>query len=155
MLEAGGQLFVFGNGGSAANAMHIANDFMYLATRALGYPARVTALGSNNAILSCLANDEGYQKIFELELAVHSRPGDIALALSGSGKSKNVVSALRYCGSNNVKSYALLGFGGGEAQHFTDVPIILPIDDMQICEDLQLMVGHLLTRWIMHRAAQR
>lgn len=144
----GRQLFIFGNGGSAGNAIHLANDYLYGISRQVGHALRVTALPANSAVLTCLANDEGYDNIFHHQLAVLARPGDVVLAFSGSGNSPNIVKALQWCKGNGVQSFAVLGFSGGQCKALADVPIHVPVDDMQISEDLQLVVGHLLMQWL-------
>jgi len=79
-------VFIFGNGGSAGNAIHLANDFLYGISREIGHALRVTALPANSAVITCLANDEGYDGIFFRQLAVLAEPGDVAIAFSGTGK---------------------------------------------------------------------
>ncbi len=142
------QVFIFGNGGSAANAIHLANDFIYGVSKEFGHALRINALPANAAVLTCLANDEGYDQIFLRQLAVLANPGDIAIALSGSGNSPNILRALEYCKKNNIKSYAVLGFDGGQAKKMCDHHIHIEVNDMQISEDLQLVVGHLLMQWL-------
>lgn len=144
----GRQVFIFGNGGSAGNAIHLANDYLYGISRQVGHALRVTALPANSAVLTCLANDEGYENIFHHQLAVLARPGDVVLAFSGSGNSPNIVKALQWCKGNGMQSFAVLGFSGGQCKALADVPIHVPVNDMQISEDLQLVVGHLLMQWL-------
>ncbi len=146
------QVFIFGNGGSAGNAIHLANDYLYGVSRQLGKALRVHALPANPAVLTCVANDEGYERIFIHQLAVLAKPGDIAIALSGSGNSPNIVMALDFCRDNQIQSFAILGFSGGKAKAIADHAIHIPIEDMQISEDLQLVVGHLMMQWLyMHK----
>jgi D-sedoheptulose 7-phosphate isomerase len=109
----GRQLFICGNGGSAANAMHMANDFLYGVSKRPGSGINVSALPSNASVLTCLANDCGYEQIFSLQLAVKGRPGDLLLVLSGSGNSENIVKALEQAKSMDMKSFAILGYSGG------------------------------------------
>ena len=142
------QFFIFGNGGSAGNAIHLANDYLYGISRVTGHALRVHALPANSAVLTCLANDEGYEHIFAHQLAVLAQPGDVALAFSGSGNSPNILRALETCKSRGVRSFAVLGYSGGKAKDLADVPIHVAIDDMQISEDLQLVVGHMLMQWL-------
>lgn len=142
------QVFIFGNGGSAGNAMHLANDWIYGISKTFGSGIRITALPANGSVTTCLANDEGYESIFSYQLAVLANPGDIVIALSGSGNSPNVVKALEYCKDNNIESYAFLGYSGGKALALADHPIHVAIDDMQISEDLQMTIGHLLMQWL-------
>ncbi len=143
------QIFLIGNGGSAGNAIHIANDWIYGVSKKLGGGLKVHALSANTAVLTCLANDEGYDQIFVRQLAVLANDGDILIALSGSGNSKNIVNAVNYCNLNGVKTFALLGFDGGEVKKIVNVPLHSQINDMQISEDIQLIIGHIIMRTLM------
>ncbi len=142
------QVFLCGNGGSAGNAIHLANDFLYGISRQKGSALRVTALPANSSVLTCLANDEGYDQIFSLQLAVLANRGDVLIALSGSGNSPNIVKVLEQAREMGVKTYAILGYTGGKAKELADVPLHFPVDDMQISEDLQLIAGHMLMQWL-------
>jgi D-sedoheptulose 7-phosphate isomerase len=144
----GKQVFICGNGGSAGNAMHIANDFLYGASPQKGGGLRVNALSSNSSVLTCLGNDLGYEEIFSYQLATLAQAGDILIVLSGSGNSANIVKALEQAKSMAVKSYAILGFSGGKAKDIADASIHFAIDDMQISEDLQMIVAHMLMKWL-------
>jgi D-sedoheptulose 7-phosphate isomerase len=153
--ERGGQFFICGNGGSAGNAIHMANDFLYGIAKERGLGMRVHALSANSSVLTCLANDTGYDNIFSGQLAVQGASGDILLALSGSGNSPNVVKVLEQAKKMGVKSYAILGYSGGKAKQLADVPIHFAVDDMQISEDVQLVVGHMLMQWLWINPARR
>ncbi len=142
------QVFLCGNGGSAGNAIHLANDFLYGISRQKGSALRVTALPANSSVLTCLANDEGYEQIFSLQLAVLANRGDVLIALSGSGNSPNIVKVLEQAREMGVKTYAILGYTGGKAKELADVPLHFPVDDMQISEDLQLIAGHMVMQWL-------
>lgn len=142
------RVFICGNGGSAGNAIHLENDFLYGIAKTLGGGLRVTALTANAAVITCLANDVGYDSIFSEQLAVQASEGDLLIALSGSGNSPNIVQALKQARLMGVKSYAILGFSGGVSKDTADVAIHFPIDDMQIAEDMQLIVGHMVMQWL-------
>jgi len=144
----GRQVVICGNGGSAGNAMHLANDFLYGISRSAGPGLRVTALPANASVLTCLANDLGYEEIFSYQLAVMARKGDVLIALSGSGNSANIVRALEQAAKSGMRSYAILGYGGGKARTMADVAIHFAVDDMQIAEDLQLVAGHMIMQWL-------
>lgn len=144
----GRQVFLCGNGGSAGNAIHMANDFLYGISKTSGSGLRVNALPANSAVLTCLANDEGYDSIFSLQLAVLARAGDVLIVLSGSGNSGNILKALEQAKAIGMKTYAILGYSGGKAKAMADVPIHFPVDDMQISEDMQLVVGHMIMQWL-------
>lgn len=147
----GRQVFLCGNGGSAGNANHLANDFIYALSRRKGSGVRVHALSANPAILTCLANDEGYDSVFSHQLAVQADKGDILIAFSGSGNSPNILKVLDEARSMGVRSYAVLGFNGGKAKALADVPIHFAVDDMQIAEDTQTIIGHMIVQWLYAR----
>jgi D-sedoheptulose 7-phosphate isomerase len=149
--RADGQVFICGNGGSAANAMHLANDFLYGIDKPVGRGLRVTALSANPAVITCLANDIGYAEIFAQQLMVLGRKGDILIVLSGSGNSPNVVRALEKARETEMTSVAILGFSGGQSLKLADHPIHFPVDDMQVAEDLQMIVGHMLMQQLCGR----
>ena len=144
----GRRLWICGNGGSAANAVHLANDFIYGISKEYGTGLKVTSLSANPAVITCLANDVDYDSIYSMQLAVQAEEGDILMVLSGSGNSPNIIKALEQAKKQNVTSYALLGYTGGKAKELADVAIHFPIDDMQISEDLQVIVGHMLMQWL-------
>lgn len=142
------QVFLCGNGGSAGNAIHLANDFIYGVSKRHGSGLRAIALPANAAVLTCLANDTGYDEIFAKQLAVQASAGDVLIALSGSGNSRNVLRALDEAGNIGMTSFAVLGYDGGRAKAIADCAIHFPVDDMQISEDLQLVVGHMVMQWL-------
>lgn len=144
----GRQVFLCGNGGSAGNAVHLANDFLYGISKKAGSGLRVHALPANGSVMTCLANDEGYEQVFSLQLAVQARPGDVLLAFSGSGNSPNIVRALEEAKRIGMRCYAVLGYSGGKAKALADCAIHFPVDDMQISEDMQLVVGHMVMQWL-------
>lgn len=146
--QEGRRVFLCGNGGSAGNAIHLANDFLYGVAKRSGGGLKVMALSANPAVITCLANDLGYDHIFSQQLAVQAQMGDLLIALSGSGNSPNIVRVLEQARAMGVKSFAILGFTGGKCKQLADVPIHFPVDDMQIAEDLQLIVGHMVMQWL-------
>ena len=143
-------IFICGNGGSAANAIHIANDFIYGAGVKKGKGLNVEALSSNPAVLTCLANDIGYENIFLEQLKVKAKKDDVLIILSGSGNSQNVINALNYARKNKIKTFSILGYNGGECKKISEHIIHFKINDMQISEDLQLITGHLCMQWLLH-----
>jgi len=142
------QVFFCGNGGSAGNAVHLANDFLYGIAKKTGGGLKVQALSANSAVMTCLANDVGYESIFSEQLAVQAQAGDLLIALSGSGNSPNIVRVIEQAKVMDVKSYAILGFTGGKCKELADVPIHFLVNDMQIAEDMQLIVGHMVMQWL-------
>ena len=146
--QEGRRVFLCGNGGSAGNSIHLANDFLYGIAKRRGGGLKVISLADNPAVITCLANDLGYEYIYSEQLAVQAQKGDLLIALSGSGNSPNIIHAIQQAKTMGVKSYALLGFSGGICKQFADVPIHFPVNDMQIAEDLQMIVGHMLMQWL-------
>jgi D-sedoheptulose 7-phosphate isomerase len=142
------QVFFCGNGGSAGNAVHLANDFLYGIAKKTGGGLKVQSLSANSAVMTCLANDLGYESIFSEQLAVQAQAGDLLIVLSGSGNSPNIVRAIEQAKVMKVKTYAILGFTGGKCKELVDVPIHFPVNDMQIAEDMQLIVGHMVMQWL-------
>lgn len=149
----GKKVFLCGNGGSAANATHLANDFIY-GVSPRGKAIRAISLTDNASILTCLANDTSYENIFAHQLNTQADAGDLLIAFSGSGNSPNVVAAIETAKELGVETAAVLGFSGGKCKDLVDIPIHFPIDDMQISEDLQQTVGHMLTLWLKQRIAE-
>lgn len=145
-------VYICGNGGSAANAMHLANDLNYgigacgNSERILGM--RVEALSANTAIITCLANDTGYENIYSDQIKTKGNKNDLALVLSGSGNSQNIVSAIEVANSKQMKTWAILGFDGGKCKNIAQQVIHFKINDMQLSEDLQLIVGHICMQWL-------
>ncbi len=146
--QTGRQVFFAGNGGSAGNAIHLANDFLYAFTKTSGSGLKVHALPANQAVITCLANDEGYGEIFSLQLAVQANADDVLIVFSGSGNSPNILKALEKARDIGMRSYAVLGYGGGKAKALAGCAIHFPINDMQIAEDMQLIVGHMIMQWL-------
>lgn len=142
------QVFFCGNGGSAGNAVHLANDLLYGIAKSVGGGMKVHALPANTAVLTCLANDIGYDQIFSAQLAVMAEPGDLLIVLSGSGNSPNVLKALEMGRSKGMVSAAILGYSGGKSKALCDIAVHFAVDDMQISEDLQLVVGHMAMQWL-------
>jgi len=132
----GAKIYLCGNGGSAGNAIHLANDFIYGAGM------------QNAAVLTCLANDIGYDSIYSEQIKVKGNPEDVLIVLSGSGNSPNVVKALETANQIGMKTFAILGFTGGRCKELAQCAIHFEVNDMQIAEDLQLIVGHMCMQWL-------
>lgn len=148
----GRNVYICGNGGSAANAIHIANDLHY-GIGACGPGAklpglRIEALSANTGVITCIANDTGYENIYAHQLEVKGKDNDILIVLSGSGNSSNIVKALETANKIGVKTYAILAFDGGQCKNLAKKTIHFKINDMQIAEDTQLVVGHLCMQWL-------
>jgi D-sedoheptulose 7-phosphate isomerase len=141
-------IYLCGNGGSAGNANHLANDFFYGAGLSNGGGLKVEALSANPAVLTCLANDIGYDEIYAEQIRIKANAGDVLIVLSGSGNSPNVVRALEMGNAKGMKTFAIVAFSGGRCKGIAQHPIHFEIEDMQIAEDLQLIVGHMCMQWL-------
>lgn len=147
--QEGRRVFVCGNGGSAANAQHFATDFSHCLVEKLhGHGIRCISLTVNTSVMTCLANDAGYEHVFAEQLEDLASPGDLLIALSGSGNSPNVVRALEKAKTLRVGTAAILGFSGGRCKDLADLVIHFRLSDMQVVEDLQMMVGHMIMQWL-------
>jgi D-sedoheptulose 7-phosphate isomerase len=142
----GKRIYLCGNGGSAGNAIHLANDFTYGAGVKRGIGLRIEALPANASVLTCLANDIGYDKVFSEQLRVKAEAGDVLVVLSGSGNSPNVVKALEMGNEIGMITLAIVAYEGGRCKELAQHPMHFPIHDMQVAEDLQLIVGHMIMR---------
>ena len=137
------KLFICGNGGSAANAAHFANDFLYGVGAGKVPGIDVEALPSNFSVLTCLANDVGYESIFSCQLEAKGKPTDLLIVLSGSGNSLNVVAALEVAKTIGMETWAIVGYDGGESAKLADNSIHVAVEDMQMSEDFQSIIAHM------------
>lgn len=140
--EGSHRIYLFGNGGSAALASHFACDLGKGAANGSGKRFQALALTDNIPMMTAWANDANYEDIFAEQLVNFVRPGDIAFAISGSGKSPNVLKALKVARQAGAFTIGLTGFRGGHMTDLCDVCLIVPSDNMQIIEDLHLGVTH-------------
>lgn len=139
-------IYTCGNGGSAATADHLACDLLK-ATRAPGVaPIRAHSLCANSATLMAYANDEGYSNVFVRQLESLARPGDVLIAISGSGNSANVVDAAMWARKNGLLVICLTGMGGGRLAIASHHAIVVPSDSMPQIEDVHMALCHALTQ---------
>jgi len=139
-------IFLVGNGGSAAAASHFGQDLAKgtLSSMRAKRRFRVIPLTDNVGFITALANDEGYESIFEQQLRNLARRGDVLVAISGSGNSPNVLRAVEYARSIGMKSIGVTGFDGGKLRALADESVHVPIEDMGMTEALHGVVFHLV-----------
>jgi len=138
-------VFLFGNGGSAATASHLACD-LTKGTNANGRPRlRVIALTDNVPLISAWANDSSYEDIFAQQLQQQVESGDIAIGISGSGRSPNVLNALKVARAAGAITIGLTGLDGGDLKNLVDLCIVVPDNSIDQVEDVHLMLGHIIT----------
>lgn len=137
-------VFVVGNGGSAANASHFAQDLAKGTCRDMTQSKRIRALSltDNLAFISALGNDEGYDQIFVQQLRTFCRPGDLLVAISGSGNSPNVLRAVEYANSNDMKTVGVTGFSGGTLRQIVNECVHVPLNDMCTSESIHSVIFH-------------
>jgi len=149
--SAGHQIFICGNGGSAATASHLANDLGKGAS--YGRPAeqrfRVVALTDNVPWMTALANDVDYHAIFAEQLLNLGQPGDLLLAISGSGNSRNVLEAVAVAKERGMRTMGWTGFGGGELAGAVDLAIVADSHHMGRVEDIHSILMHLICYYFM------
>ena len=136
------RIFVFGNGGSSANASHFVNDMVKSTVRPDQPRFKLICLSDNVPTLTAYANDVSYDVIFAEPMAALAEPGDVALALSGSGNSPNVLKAMDVAHEMGLTRIGLTGFAGGKLKDKCDVCVIVPSDSMQVIEDAHLVILH-------------
>jgi D-sedoheptulose 7-phosphate isomerase len=153
--EHGRTIFLFGNGGSAALASHMACDLGKGTTAAAGRRLRVVALTDNVALITAWANDTCYENVFAEQLENLLQPGDVAFAISGSGNSPNVLAALTFARQAGAVTAGLTGFQGGQMKSLCDVCVVVPSDNMQIIEDLHLSISHSVFRALRHEIQEK
>jgi D-sedoheptulose 7-phosphate isomerase len=142
--ETGKQIFVMGNGGSAAAASHMVCDFGKNTREPGKKRMRAICLNDNVPSVMAYANDEGYEVIFSEQLLALGRPGDVLIAISGSGNSANILKALETARQMNIKVIGLTGFKGGKMKDLCDICLIVPSDSMEMIEDVHLIINHIL-----------
>jgi D-sedoheptulose 7-phosphate isomerase len=140
----GRTIFIFGNGGSAALASHFACDLGKGTVNGSGKRFRVMALTDNVPLMTAWANDSSYEDVFAQPLANFAMAGDLALAISASGNSRNVLKALELAKQIGLTTAGLTGFSGGQMRRLCDACLVVPSDNMQIIEDLHLSIAHSL-----------
>ena len=145
--------YIFGNGGSAATASHFQNDFNKGISEFVRDKFRFHCLNDNVATLLAIANDISYDEIFRFQLQGRLDEGDIIIALSGSGNSKNVLNAVRYAREKGNKVIGLTGFNGGALAPLCDISLNAPVHSMQITEDIHMVFDHLMMAVLLKRLA--
>jgi D-sedoheptulose 7-phosphate isomerase len=152
-LAAGGQLFVAGNGGSAADAQHIAAELTGRFQRER-QPLRAMALHGNTSALTAIGNDYGYEHVFARELLAHARPGDILLAISTSGNSANILRAMEVARKHKVGVIGLTGESGGKMQSACDLCLRIPSKSTARVQEMHITIGHAICELLEERLAK-
>lgn len=142
--EKGSRVYVFGNGGSAATALHMEVDFNKGVSEKVQKKYRFQCINTNMATIMAIANDNGYDRVFEQQLENRLCREDVIVAISGSGNSGNVIRAVKYAKTQGCRIIGMTGYSGGKLKPLSDVSLHVPIDNMQIAEDIHLIFNHLM-----------
>ncbi len=146
-LRGGGKVLIFGNGGSAADAQHIAAE-MTCRFQMDRPPLAVIALTTDSSALTAIGNDYGGKYIFSRQVEALARKGDVALAISTSGESENIIEALRSARKRGIETAALLGREGGAAREYVDYPLVVGAQKTARIQEIHIMIGHILCETI-------
>ena len=136
-------IYIFGNGGSAATASHYVCDFNKGISSNKDKKFNLICLNDNTPIITAIANDISYDEIFRHQLINKLKPSDLVIAISGSGNSKNIINAVEYAKEIGTKVVGITGYDGGKLKKLADYHLDANIDDMQISEDIHMMLCHL------------
>jgi D-sedoheptulose 7-phosphate isomerase len=151
-MVAGGQLLLAGNGGSAADAQHIAAELTgrFLIERR---PFRALALHGNTSALTAVGNDYGYEQVFARELTAHARPGDVLLGISTSGNSTNILRAIEVAREGKVSVIGLTGGTGGKMRAACDICLCVPTNSTPRMQEMHITIGHTICELLEERLA--
>ena len=140
------KILVCGNGGSALTASHYINDWNKMTFLSTGKPFRGTCLSDNVGLVTAYSNDLSYDDVYSEQLKNLMDPGDLVIAVSGSGNSENVVRAIRYANDAGGVTLAICGYDGGKIKPLAQHCLWVPSYDMQLCEDLHVVFGHMVMK---------
>lgn len=140
-------IFIIGNGGSAANATHLAEDLSKgtILDQYNDKRIRAMSLTDNFSYISAISNDDGYDLIFESQLRTYALEGDYLIAISGSGNSKNIVRAVEFAKKKKIKIFGITGYDGGKLKKLSDGCIHIPLNEMCMVESLHSVIFHFVT----------
>jgi D-sedoheptulose 7-phosphate isomerase len=146
-FRAGGKVLLFGNGGSASDAQHIASE--WVGRHLIDRPALpAIALTANSSEISAIGNDYGFDHVFVRGIEAHGRPGDVAVGISTSGDSANVLAAIDVARERGLVTVGLLGMGGGKLASAVDYPITVPSYETPRIQESHITIGHILCELI-------
>jgi D-sedoheptulose 7-phosphate isomerase len=148
-FEAGNKLFFFGNGGSAADAQHLAAEFVnrYIMDRP---PLPAIALTTDTSILTSVSNDFSFSEVFAKQLKALGKEGDVAVGISTSGTSPNIIKALEVAKEMGMKTIALTGNDGGSLVKIADVSLVVPSSSTPRIQEVHILIGHILCELVEH-----
>ena len=140
----GARIYVFGNGGSAATASHMQNDFNKGISEHLKNKYDFVCLNDNIATIMAIANDDSFENVFLNQLENRLKENDVVIAISGSGNSENIIRAVLYAKKMGNTVIGFSGYSGGKLKQLADISLHAPVDNMQIAEDMHVIYNHLM-----------
>jgi D-sedoheptulose 7-phosphate isomerase len=148
--ERGATVYFIGNGGSAATASHFAND-LAIGTNSYEKPLRAVSLTDNQAVITAIGNDFGYEEIFVRQLRVLGNPGDVVVGISASGNSINILNTFEFAKAAKIKTVAITAFDGGKMKMIADLGIHVPTEPKEYgpAEDAHMILDHLIGAYLM------
>jgi D-sedoheptulose 7-phosphate isomerase len=149
-LRSGGKLLLFGNGGSAADAQHLAAEFTIRFVKSRCALAAIALTTDSSALTAC-GNDLGFDQVFSRQIEALGRPGDVAIAISTSGNSPNVITALERAKTQGLTAAALSGKDGGKLRGIADPLVIVPSQDTARIQEMHILLGHILCAKVEHQ----
>lgn len=145
LVAEGGKIMLCGNGGSAGDSQHLAAEFTSRLRASMERPPiPAIALTTDTSYITARANDYVFDEVFERLIDAFGRTGDVLVAISTSGNSKNVIRAVRRCANRGILTIGLLGCGGGQLAGLVDIPIIVPSESTQHVQEAHIAIGHIL-----------
>lgn len=144
----GRQVFLAGNGGSAATASHMANDLVKGVAKGGNHGFRAISLSDNTALITAVANDEDYSQIFASQLVELGQTGDVLIVITGSGNSPNILRVTETAREMGITTIGFLGMGGGKVAKMTDISVIVPSNEYGPVEDVHMTLDHLITAYL-------
>lgn len=146
-IQNNNKIMLAGNGGSAADAQHIAAEFVGRFVRERqALPA--IALTTDTSALTAIANDYGYPYVFSRQISGLGKAGDVFIGISTSGNSPNIIEAVKVAKSKNITTIGLLGKGGGKVKDLVDYSLIVPSNTTTFIQEMHIMIGHLICEYV-------
>ena len=149
-LSENNTIFWCGNGGSASQANHLSAELIGGMYKDKKSPFKSICLNADTAFITAWSNDNSFDNIFSRQLEGLAQNGDMLIALSTSGNSKNIINAAKYCNNNNIKIISLTGFDGGLLKNLSDININISVNSTQRIQEMHILVGHILCDIVEH-----
>lgn len=143
------RIYIFGNGGSSATASHYQNDFNKGLSENLQKKFNMVCLNNDLPTIMAIANDISFDEVFRYQLKGRIQPGELVIAISGSGNSANVINAVKYTKEQGNKVIGLCGYSGGKLKELADIAVHVNINNMQVVEDIHMILDHLIVTVLM------